>query len=862
MSRLRPAKNVRPLAVYTLVFAVAAALVFFPFWSQGRTFIYYFAGQERDGYTQHYTAFVYIGRYLRELVGGLFRGQFAFKHFDFALGYGEDVIQSLGYYGFGDPLMLLSALVPQRLAGAFYQVYILLELWLSGLSFGVFGREKGYKDARILPCALVYVFSGFALWAGLCHPEFLAPMIWFPLLLTGLERVLAGKRPVFLAVVTGLYALTGYYWLFMGTIFLCLYALVRVLEQPGQRLCRLWNVFWRGAGGYLLGLCLAAPIFIPNVVGFFQSNRVGGDKGMPALVADWEQIKGSVLSLVGAGEWNFAALSAAVLPAVVLLLTKKDRKYRGLQVLTLLLGLFAAMPICGWLFNVGAYETTRWYVFSNFFLVFVLLTMLDELTVPKRSTVVACLGVVVLYGCAVLDAGWQRWGGSLVLLAVTALMLPLLGLAGRRVAAAGLTALVLVNVTVNAHQAFSGYVDMFAPAGLVEAETAAMPANAIPQGEVWQRVDQDHTGNPNASMLLHRAGVSSYFSTSNGHIARFLTEMELPLHNKVLFPDLNGRAALHSVLSTRWFAGQGGRTAPYGYLPVSEGVWEDPGVLPLGFTYDTIISEEEWAEMPALERQERLVQGAYVPGLDPMGQLPESKLQPVDILRVGEQDASWYQNELNAWHSGGALILHIDAPAGSEVYLRLDHPKVTWGESSSFSFTVKAGEDARRYILTSDQFLWHSEQDGVLLNLGYHEEGLEQVTLTFDRPGGLTARALEVWALPMDDFLVQRDRLREESLTDVMVGTDHITGSVTTTGERVLAFAMPYSPGWWVYVDGERTPTLKVNDLLLGVQLAAGEHRVELRYHSPGFGTGLFLCGAGLVCLVLLRPATKDRKAD
>ncbi len=862
MSRLRPGKNVRPLAVYTLVFALAAALVFFPFWSEGRTFIYYFAGQERDGYTQHYTAFVYIGRYLRELVGGLFRGQLALKHFDFTLGYGEDVIQSLGYYGFGDPLMLLSALVPQRLAEAFYQVYILLELWLSGLAFGVFGREKGYEDGRILPCALVYVFSGFALWAGLCHPEFLAPTIWFPLLLTGLERVLAGRRPVFLAVVTALYALTGYYWLFMGTIFLCLYALVRVLEQPGQRICRLWNVFWRGAGGYLLGLCLAAPIFIPNVVGFLQSNRVGGDKEMPALFADWEQIKGSLLSLVGAGEWNFAALGGAVLPAVVLLLTRKERKYRGLQVLTVLLGLFAVMPVCGWLFNVGAYETTRWYVFSNFFLVFVLLAMLDELTVPKCPAVLMCLGVVLLYGWAALDGGWQQWWIPFVLLAVTALILPLMGLAGRRVAAVGLTALMLVNVTINAHQAFSGYVDMFAPAGLVERQTAAMPANAIPGGEIWQRVDQEYRGNPNASMLLDRAGVSSYFSTSNGHTARFLTEMELPLHNKVLFPDLDGRWSLHTVLTTRWFAGQGGRTPPYGYTPASEGVWEDTGVLPLGFTYDTIISEEEWAAMSALERQERLVQGAYVPGLAPAGQLPESKLQPVDILSVGEQDASWYQNELNAWEPGGALILHVDAPAGSEVYLRLDDPEVTWGESSTFSFAVMAGEDVRSYVLTSDTFLWHSEQDGVLLHLGYHEEGLEQVTLTFDRPGGLTARGLEVWALPVDDFAAQRDELRRESLTDVTVDTDRITGSVTTTGERVMAFAIPYSTGWRAHVDGERIPTLKVNDLLLGVQLGAGEHRVELTYHSPGFGMGLFLCGVGLVCLGLLRRPTKDRKAE
>ena len=85
MAKLRPGKNVRCVAVYPLVFLLAAAVVFWPFWREGRTFIYYFAGQERDGFTQHYTAFVYIGRYLRELASGLFRGEFTLKHFDFTL---------------------------------------------------------------------------------------------------------------------------------------------------------------------------------------------------------------------------------------------------------------------------------------------------------------------------------------------------------------------------------------------------------------------------------------------------------------------------------------------------------------------------------------------------------------------------------------------------------------------------------------------------------------------------------------------------------------------------------------------------------------------------------------------------------
>lgn len=866
MSTLKRRTNVRHLAVYTVAFLTVAALVFYPFWSQGRTFIYYYAGQERDGFTQHYTAFVYIGRYIREFLAGLFQGQFELKHFDFTLGYGEDVIQSLGYYGFGDPLMLLSALVPQRLVSGFYQVYILLELWLAGLSFGVFGREKGYEDRWILPCALIYVFSGFALWAGLCHPEFLAPMIYFPLMLVGIERTLAGKRPVFLAVTTAVYALTGYYWLFMGTLFTCLYALVRFFEEK-RGLKALGGFFLRAAGSYGLGLMLAAPVFVPNVIGFLQSNRTGGERGLPALFATGEQAVSTLRALIAPGSWNFAALTAVVLPALLLLWSRREKKYRGLQVLAAALTVFCLMPVVGWLCNAGAYETTRWYVFLDFFAALIVLTTLDELTAFRNRTIMICALSVFLYT-------WAVWNGTEVeryalgALMATVLVLLFVGLLrlkiGERAVCTLLTLLVAGNCVFNANLAFEDYVPMFAQHGLVETEVASMPANAVSKGQPWQRVDQDYPNNPNASMLLDYAGVASYFSTSNGSTARFSSDMELPLYNKVLFPDLDSRTFLNAVLSTRWFAGtgQGGRSVPYGYEPAGEGLWEDKAVLPLGFTYDTMISEEQWAGLSALERQELMLRAVYAEGVAPAGEMPESGLVPVEITHADGQGAWLEQGELNAYEAGSALTIAFAGRPNSETYLRLSGAELAWADTPRFEMAVQAGQNQRQCVFSGKNFLWYSGQESTLINLGYSEQGLSQVTLSFDQPGGLKLDAVEIWCQPMDEYESWRDQRRAESLTDVQVDTDRITGRITTTGRRVLAFAIPYSPGWHIEIDGQRAQSIKVNDFLLGVELSAGTHTVQLRYHSPGFRMGAALSGVGLCVLgAMLLYRRKDRKA-
>ena len=387
-----------------------------------------------------------------------------------------------------------------------------------------------------------------------------------------------------------------------------------------------------------------------------------------------------------------------------------------------------------------------------------------------------------------------------------------------------------------------------------------MPANAVPKGEPWQRADQDYPNNPNASMILDYAGVSSYFSTSNGNTARFLSDMEIPLHNKVLFPDLDDRTFLNALLTTRWFSGE--QRVPYGYEPVKDGLWEDKGVLPLGFTYDTMVGEDVWSGLPALERQELMLQAAYVPGLQESGNVPVSRLTPVSITGNTVQNADWQDGQINTYRSGASLTANFSGLPGCETYLRLKNVSLAWADTPQLSVTVRAGQTQRTYTFSSENFLWHSGQESVLINLGYSPDGLTQAELIFDQPGGLKLDALEVWCQPMEAYDSWRDQLRRESLTDVRVDTDRITGTITTTGQRVLAFSIPYSPGWEISVDGQRAQSLKVNDLLLGVELDAGAHTVQLRYHSPGFRLGIALVGAGLCSLgAMLLYRKRERKA-
>lgn len=80
----------------------------------------------------------------------------------------------------------------------------------------------------------------------------------------------------------------------------------------------------------------------------------------------------------------------------------------------------------------------------------------------------------------------------------------------------------------------------------------------------------------------------------------------------------------------------------------------------------------------------------------------------------------------------------------------------------------------------------------------------------------------------------------------------------TSSGVGLLVVSESYNAGWSARVDGVETPLLPVDGLVLGVELPAGQHEVELRYRPAHFGLHLMLSAlAFLTALALLFPALR-----
>lgn len=253
--------------LYSICFLLLIGIGFIPFYKNCLSLIW-----NIDGIGQYYPSFLYIGKYLRELLGGLIHGKIVMPLYDLSIGMGEDIIGCLNYYGFGDPINILAIFATQNNGAMVYTVVFFLRLYLSGISFIIYCRKMSIGINGVLVGAILYDFCGFAISGGMCYIEWLSVLFYFPLVLAGVEAIFRDNKNIWLFVLSVFYGgLCGFYFLYMVSLALALYCVVRITAVYGYKHVVKKSLYLLGF--YLIGLGMSSPILLLSVYSFLKSER-------------------------------------------------------------------------------------------------------------------------------------------------------------------------------------------------------------------------------------------------------------------------------------------------------------------------------------------------------------------------------------------------------------------------------------------------------------------------------------------------------------------------------------------------------------------------------------------------------------
>ncbi|MCI8364417.1 MAG: YfhO family protein [Eubacterium sp.] len=634
MKRNKKQKALCFLLLFSVAFVVIFGCTYFVFWKNGKSFIW-----DYDGIKQHYAALCYLGRYYREIFSGILRGDFVPPMFDLSLGMGEDIMTTLNFYGLGDPLTLLAALVPEEKTEYLYDFLVVLRIYLAGLSFSWCCRKKGRSWSATMIGALVYAFSGYILHVAVKHPFFVIPMIFLPLAVVGVDRALENKKLTLLILVTFFTALNGFYFFYMNTVFLGIYALIRMICQK-----KLFVQCWRCVAAYVMGTAMAGVLFVPSIAAYLSSTRSESafDPGN-LLLFDASRYNAILTRIIGPPRitWDYLGMASLVLPAVLMFFAGARKKNLELKANILCWTILMLVPFGGYLLNGFSYVSGRFMYLTTFVFALGMVYGLPELLKLTRKKLLVCFGgagiyLVLVFFSADIDqlTGWFGFA----MLAVTLLVLLFWNWCHAEKSFCGkqlppclagwlkkniyvlLTLTVALNIIGSGWLLFSnkgqGYAESFIDRGRAYQYVAASPEAEVENAAAKEasqtgtvkgiyRTDSPAKRTENTGMITGKNGVSSYFSMSNPNRIEYLLQMQDGgvLDSMFKIQGLDDRTWLAALASVGYYAVEQGKEfqLPYGYKLVREfkrgkksyGLYENQYFLPLGITYDSYMTEEQ-----------------------------------------------------------------------------------------------------------------------------------------------------------------------------------------------------------------------------------------------------------------------------
>lgn len=885
---------------YTLCFAVMAAAIFSVFLLYEKSFVWV-----PDGLQQHFNALLYYRRWLLDILHTLTaEHRLEIPLWDMSIGMGSDILTTLHYYVIGDPLNLLSVLVPEeQYMEGFYCGLVLLRMYLAGLSFLAYCNYHGQKPYSMLLGALVYTFCFWAI-VAMRHPYFLNPMIYLPLILIGVDKIYKKEKPWLYIGMLAVATVSSFYFAYMICIFVVGYALLRYLmifRKIQLKTVLLWSGKFTGYS--LAALASVSVILLPVVAMTLSTGRAGAERDFSLLYPfSYYQKFFSGFLIGGAGYWSELGYTGLILVAALFLLSNR-RKYTGLRIAFVLMTLLLLLPYGGLVLNGGGYVINRFVWAYSMLVSFIAVKMYPQILEMQKKKRVELLGAGLLYMllCLVICSNSQKRYVVPALVMFAVLLGLIIGTRKKTKETAlykgVLLAVVMVELVYQGWVKYApwaeGYVEEFADRGeayhmLTDYAAGSLVKNAAAKtdsGTVWRYESLQAEEWKNTAMQLGLYGVSYYFSLANPYINQFQREMYLNQTRDFCYSGLDGRTLLDRLAGVKYFVvpEEKKELLPYGYdtlvnrgtlgkgsqYEVDAAAYESGEALPLGFASDTYISREQYEEMTVTEKQQALLQGIVLED----DRLPQSLIEtdpvftdenlPYEITEI--EGARWVEGGIAVEEENARVTLRFRGLLESETYFIFEGLDYEGNEGlkkkpqSRLHIRVTCGEVSKKITFLTDENSFYSGVTDFLINTGFREEAPEEIQVEFQETGTYYFEEMRVAAQPVKGE--QAGAFVQERLEEVGIRSNEVTGKISVDKEKLLCLTLPYSTGWRVYVDGVETEILQADTMFMAILVPEGSHEIRLAYRTPYLKAGgvISIAGLGSIACLAIVPAIRRK---
>ena len=755
---------------------------------------------------------------------------------------GTAFVGGYSFYNLGSPFFWMLVPFPVDWIPYLMGPMTILKFGLSSLTAYVFLRRYAKDKNNAVMGAMLYAFSGFALYSMVFH--FIDSMVFFPLLLAALDGYIYDNKRGRFALMAAVCGIVNYYFFIAEAVFCFVYWVVRMAAKsyrlPARNAVYLFFEAFVGVG-------MATFILLPSLYHIIGNTRVSGS------------------AMDGLNFWFYdsSAQYAEILlsffvppehPGIDVYVEDFDSKWKSINAFLPLFGMSGVFAI---IFNKRKNKWLR--IFYGVCAVMMLVPVLNSSFQLFRDTVYVrwffmLLLIMSLGSVMALEDPSTKWKKAIGWnTAITALIILILGftpttiekgerevlhigLAGATIyfwlyAAVALVNIVLCVLLVKAYKknrsVFSRYCALFTSLAIVFTMASQFITCKI-EGEESINVVKDNLLNYGDNINIDdiQQWRSDVVTTSNYSMIMYDSDHIASMD----YPDLEAIVAKQNETITS--------------NPENKIYWDDDNL-------------NVFWRIPGFESFHSTVSGSvteFFNGLDytrttlsnwPMGMYGLHSLMSVKYM-FNHEDTSLYF-EFGAGQPIMPGWKYLDTQNGYDIY------------ENEYVLPMGLAFD---HFMTDTEFAEIPTQYKHLVLLD------ALVTSSFDSMFefagvGMVQVDEDKYDFTTDEYYKFCEERSKNACYDFTRDNKGFEAKIDTGGkERYVMFTVPFDNGWKAFVNGEKTDIVQVDNGFMAVKVPANmTSTIRFDYHIPGIFYGTFVAVLSLFLLIVYLAAAKIQSA-
>lgn len=845
--------------------------------------------------------------YFHYVASEIQNGSFPFWMDNVALGNNIFSVPSLIF----DPFNILLFLV-----NADYIVYALpyiavLKILVAGVLFYKYLSMFKYSKLALIVGSLIFAFNGYLILWGQ-HHTFGTFVALVPLVMWGFERWLQQNKITLLVFSSAILAANNFYLFFMFSLFLVIYAFIRFKSHDAEYKGSLLKFTIKTTLLYLFGVLISSVLLLPTIYALLTNSRVNGDflstnifsfdQAIIYVTSFFRFFSNDMLSyenyFVGWANYYESPMLYCGLITLILvpyiLFNLKNKKNAWNSILLVVLFVFLLFPFFSFAMNAFSSEHKRWTFVIIITLSYLSAYSIDFIEKNKINSfkpfniiisILFVLGITMLFTGHLL--GWEsnvslvilsRFVKALILISIYAVLLYLLKFENInkyiKILIVGLVAIELfIQTSASVNNRTTLPLDNLDQKIGYNDYTNEAVDYLEENDSSFYRINKDYLSIFYADPVFQNyRSFTSYNSLNNPSYVNFLRELEVPFkimdHNNYI-TGLDNRAFLENLLGTKYYLTKDPDKLPYGYKFLNqEGdiyIYENKYSLPLGITYDTYISEEEFDKLSSYMKDIILTKAVVIKDSSKnVLQLDKFNIENINLTDFGiesteivpinsiiKEEIGLSRIEIESLNNDPQLILKLsDNPSAFSINTLLN---LNIQSESYQKGQIYWRKNEHPYIESNSKvFMINPAQLVYELNLGYIDA--DEIRIDFaESPGEFILSDIEFLGVPLTIYEENMKKISYESLEVKEYSSNKIYGDIKVSQDKVLVFSIPYDKGWTVNVNGKSTEIIKTNIGLMGINLTEGSYEIELKYSPPFLKVGSFITLISLLVFLIIR---------